>query len=50
MPGIPGMQGIPGMSLTSGAFSGLVTSPNQISAGHFAMAGAQYPGLTGTCL
>lgn len=46
MPGIPGMSGLPGMSLTSGAFTGLVSSANQLSAGQLAVAGAQYPGLT----
>lgn len=48
VPGIPGMPGLPGMQLTSGAMAGLVSSASPISAGQLAVAGAQYPGLTGT--
>lgn len=45
--GLSGVPGLPGMSIPGSAVPGMVSAASPITAGHMAMAGAQYPGLAG---
>lgn len=44
---LPGMPGLAGMSIAGGAMSGLVSSASPLTGSQLAVAGAQYPGLSG---